>query len=208
MPDVTITVDTAATAGQAWAFVEEMDNWAPFLTGYQSHTKLDDRESLWVVRGELGGLSRIAEFRVMITEWIAPQRVTFTLEGIDEPFMGTGSFVIQPGEGAVSTAVDRGEPCPQPTVWRRLVDWVARRLVARIFGGGVARTPEPVRAAAPSAGAAVTSMTFHLNVNAGGGSGPILNLLLAPMLKPVAEDMAGKIVAALETRNGRVLAAG
>jgi carbon monoxide dehydrogenase subunit G len=99
VPAVEIQRPTSASPAAAWAFVSDMDWWAPLLTGYQSHEQIDDRRSRWTVRGELGGLTRLAEFDVVVTEWVEPARIAFTLEGRDDPFSGSGTFAIAPAGG-------------------------------------------------------------------------------------------------------------
>ena len=48
-----------------WDFVREMDNWAPFLTGYQSHEKQSEDESVWTLKGDLGSLTRTVTLQVI-----------------------------------------------------------------------------------------------------------------------------------------------
>jgi len=43
------------------------------------------------------------------------------------------------------------------------------------------------------------SLTFQLALHAGGTAGPMINALIAPMLRPVAEDFANKIARQVET---------
>jgi carbon monoxide dehydrogenase subunit G len=195
VPEVSLAADTAATPAEAWVFIENMENWAPFLTGYQRHETIDDRHSLWVVKGELAGLTLVAEFRVAITEWVAPSLVAFELEGVDEPFAGSGHFRIA---AAAGTAAGTATPRPARGWWARLRDAIARRLLRGVFGQrGTA--PPAVVVGAPAA----TRLECTLALNAGGGSGPIMNLLLAPMLPAIAQDMADRIIAALAERTAR-----
>ncbi|MET0547425.1 MAG: SRPBCC family protein [Caulobacterales bacterium] len=189
MPEVTLSAQCSATPQQAWAFVEHMDNWAPFLTGYQRHETIDERNSIWVVKGELGGLTRIAEFRVQITAWVEPERIAFELEGVDEPFAGHGIFSIAGAQSDPSPAA----PTMRPGILQRIRDWIARRILSQIFGSTETAKNQPT--AAPN-----TRLTCTLALNASGGSGPIMNILLAPMLPAIAQDMADKIVAALDQR--------
>jgi carbon monoxide dehydrogenase subunit G len=43
-----------------------------------------------------------------------------------------------------------------------------------------------------------TKLTFYLEIKAGGLIGPMVNAVLGPVLKPIAEDFAGKLVARIE----------
>jgi hypothetical protein len=186
MPGVELTVTTTASKAAVWNFVEDMDNWAPFLTGYQRHEKVDATESLWILKGELGGLTRVAELKVLITEWNGRDIVRFKLEGLDEPLNGTGSFLIFGAD-----AVDSATTAAPIGLIARLRDWFARHLIVRLFGDNT-----PAGRAAFDHPA--TALTFSLDLHAGGGMGAIMNLLIAPLLKPVAEDLATKIVARVE----------
>jgi carbon monoxide dehydrogenase subunit G len=69
-----------------WDFVKEMDNWAPFLTGYQAHEKQSETDSLWTLKGDVGVLARLVKFKVHITEWNGPERVSFDLGARPTPY--------------------------------------------------------------------------------------------------------------------------
>lgn len=187
MPAIEIERPVSAGPAAAWAFVADMDHWAPLLTGYQRHEQSDDRHSLWVVKGEIGGLTRLAEFDVTITEWAERDHIAFTLAGRDEPFTGTGAFHIVGAAGASGAA----DP-PIAGLWRRFRARVARWLLGRFTT--LAEAP-----AAATGGGAGCVLRCRLEVQAGGGSGPIMNLLLGPILEAVAIDTATRMVAALDT---------
>ena len=189
MPAVAIEKPTAASPATAWAFVAEMDHWAPLLTGYQRHEKIDATRSRWLVKGEIGGLSRTAEFEVTITQWVEPEHIAFTLEGLDEPFSGSGAFRV-----AGASAIAAGAPTSVGW-WARLRVRLARWLLGRVTSLSNAERPSGA-AEAPSEPRSVLSC--RLEIQAGGGSGPIMNLLLGPLLGAVAEDTATRIVQVLE----------
>lgn len=193
MPDVEHSTQVTVPIGTVWSFVEDMGNWAPFLTGYQRHETISRDESIWVVKGELGGLSRTAEFRVHVTEWREPELVTFTMEGLHEPVTGSGEFRAVALSAGSRPAV--AQPAPQSgggllsRWWSRLSRWLLRR-ATNSSDAPAAQARDPVEDK--------TQIIFRLKVNAGGATGPVLNLLLAPMLQPVAEDLANKIAEAVE----------
>jgi hypothetical protein len=85
-----------------------MNNWAPFTRGYQEHEVLNDRESIWTVKGDLGPISRITKFHVTITEWLEGERVAFTVAGLNEPITGQGAIQLSDASGAAQTEI-RGE---------------------------------------------------------------------------------------------------
>jgi carbon monoxide dehydrogenase subunit G len=105
MPEITYTTTMAAPRATVWEFVRDMNNWAPLTRGYQEHEVIDDRESIWTVKGDVGPISRVTKFRVNITEWVEGERVAFTVTGLNEPINGQGAITIADGEQAASTAI-------------------------------------------------------------------------------------------------------
>jgi carbon monoxide dehydrogenase subunit G len=81
-----------------WDFIKDYGNWAPMLKGYQSHEMINDKESIWMVRGEFGPFSRLTKFHTTITEWIQPERVAFELKGLNEPVTGGGFVNLLSGD--------------------------------------------------------------------------------------------------------------
>src|SRR5215813_438273 len=80
---------------QVWEFVRDMNNWAPFLTGYQSHVIESETDSIWTLKGDVGVLSRTVRLKAHVTEWSGPERVSFTLLGLDEVVEGGGTLTIE-----------------------------------------------------------------------------------------------------------------
>jgi carbon monoxide dehydrogenase subunit G len=180
--------------GTIWDFVREMDHWAQWVVGYQSHEKQSETESTWVLKGDVGVLARTVKFQVTVTEWAGPERVTFALRGLNEPMQGSGAFVMQ--------AVGAADPAPRPREGfvARLVAAIARFLF-RLRHGRVERAPA---GDAAGAGAAETRLTFRLRVDPGGPMAPMVNALIKPLLLPAAEDLANRILAHLEAESARV----
>jgi carbon monoxide dehydrogenase subunit G len=185
MAEHSCTVATELSEPEVWHFVREMDNWARFLTGYQSHSKRGETESVWTLKGDVGVLSRTLTFRVRVTEWAGPGRVAFELEGLNEPMRGAGSFSVRaaPPAGAESAAAaPRGRIA---RLWERLVRWLLRR------GRGA-------RAERPAPQLARSEMTFWLRVDPGGPMAPMIDAMMRPAMAAAAEDLAERIVAHLE----------
>ena len=148
MPEVEHKTLVNSPLDTVWGFVSVIDKWAPFLKGYQKHEEINDKESIWVLKGDVGVLSRIVEMKVNITDWDDDaKKVSFTVEGINEKATGGGTFL------AASQSPD------------------------------------------------TTELTFVLEINAGGMIGPVVNVLMKPMLRPVAKEMATKIKDAIESGN-------
>src|SRR5437773_942796 len=100
MPEVEYQTIIRRPRDAVWDFVKDMNNWAPFLTGYQKHEILSDTDSIWTLKGDVGVLSRTVQLQAHVTEWSGPGRVAFTLTGLNEPVQGGGTLVME--EDAVS----------------------------------------------------------------------------------------------------------
>lgn len=193
MPEVTCTTTMALSRETIWEFVKDMNNWAPFLTGYQKHEIVNETDSIWTLKGDVGMLSRTVRFQAHVTEWNGPQRVSFTLKGLNEEMDGGGCL-----EMAASDAPATPAPAPAPAGFlQRLLIALARFFFRRKFGAG----PERLTG---KTGGAVSKLTFTLRMDAGGPTGPLVNAMLAPALQPAAEDLANKIAAHLEQKHAKV----
>ena len=185
-------IDTHLAPGTIWEFVREMDHWAPLLTGYQSHEKQSDTESVWTLKGDVGVLARTLRFRVLVTEWAGPERVTFTLKGMNEPMAGEGAFSIQ----SIGASAPPAPPEPAPArglegLWERIVRFFFRR----------ARGPAVERAVPTDT--PTTRMIFRLRVDPGGPMAPMIDALMRPAMAAAAEDLAQRIVAHLEAGSAK-----
>ena len=105
MPDISYTTTMGAARPKVWDFVRDMNNWAPFTRGYQSHEIMNEKESLWTVKGDLGPISRITKVHVTITEWVEGERVGFTVRGLNEPLNGRGAIFLTDAEGGSRTQI-------------------------------------------------------------------------------------------------------
>jgi carbon monoxide dehydrogenase subunit G len=148
MPSVEHKTVVNAPLPIVWNFIKEMSNWAPFLEGYQKHEEINDTESIWTLKGDVGILCRIVEMKITITEWIDHEKVAFKINGITEKATGDGVFLASPGD-------------------------------------------------APD----TSKLYFQFTINAGGLIGPVANVLMKPMLRPVAEKMAVNIKGVIEKQN-------
>jgi carbon monoxide dehydrogenase subunit G len=179
--------------GTIWDFVREMDHWAQWVVGYQTHEKQSDTESVWVLKGDVGVLARTVRFQVTVTEWAGPERVSFALRGLNEPMQGSGAFVMEPVGAAGPAPAAR----PREGFLARLLAAIARFFFRLRHG----RAERP--ASTGTAGAAETRLTFHLRVDPGGPMAPMVNALIKPLLVPAAEDLANRILAHLEAEQAR-----
>jgi len=191
MPEVTYTTTMKLPVAEVWDFVKDMNNWAPFLTGYQNHEILSETESIWTLKGDVGVLSRVVKLKAHVTEWSGPERVSFTLTGLNEQVEGGGTLLMSPQTG------NRAPPSPpQRGIFRRLVTGFFR-LMMRLFNG---KGPERRELPPASSNGAGSFLSFTLRMEAGGATGPLVNAMLEPALLPAAEDLANRIAAHLEAR--------
>jgi len=100
MPDGKHTVELPVTIGNIWAYVSDIDRWAPLVPGYIEHQIISDRQSTWSFKGDLGFMKKTVKMRIDITEWTEPTRVTFNLTGLSDNFAGNGFFEAEELGGA------------------------------------------------------------------------------------------------------------
>ncbi|WP_050615102.1 CoxG family protein [Bacillus testis] len=92
MPAGTHTVQLPLGIKEIWDFVSDMDKWAPLVPGYINHEIINDKESTWEFKGDLGFMKKKVKLKIDITEWKEPTTVTFNLKGISDNFKGGGYF--------------------------------------------------------------------------------------------------------------------
>jgi carbon monoxide dehydrogenase subunit G len=193
MPEVEYTTTMALSCELVWEFVKDMNNWAPMLTGYQTHEILDETDSLWTLKGDVGILSRTVKLRAHVTEWVDREKVSFTLTGLNEKVDGGGVLVMETIETEAEAPAKEIIKKPKRRWFgRRFLDWFFRRMFKKKFG------PGPERLAAPATAAERARLTFTLRMDAGGPTGPLVNAMLGPALEPACQDLANKIAAHLE----------
>ncbi|GGO18822.1 SRPBCC family protein [Microbispora bryophytorum] len=217
MPQIQYTVQIATPVERVWAFVEHLPNWAPLMVGYQKVVEVNDRQSIWTLKGDVGMLTREVDLQADITVWEPLKRVEFTLTGLTEKLSGSGSFTLEPvtgddageaGTPAVESSAAAAPIAPAPRRKRRRLREAFARFQARMMRRMMKRADgadESVRAAAATIASAAADrsgegsrLTFELHVQPGGPMAPMLELLMAPMLEPAVSDLTTGIRAALE----------
>ncbi|MYL45869.1 SRPBCC family protein [Virgibacillus halodenitrificans] len=129
-----------------WKFISDMDNWAPLVPGYLSHKILNEKQSIWKLKGESGLIQKTVTLRIDIEEWREPNSVTFNLTGISENVVGKGYFKAKEVDtittemtGHLSIAA-KGVMAPMinsilksivPKTTKGLTESVAKRMTAR-----------------------------------------------------------------------------
>ena len=131
MPEVEYTTTLSLPREAVWSFVKDMNNWAPFLTGYQRHEILSDTDSIWTLKGDVGVLARVVKLKAHVTDWSGPDRVAFTLTGLNEPVEGGGELVMREGSNLPAAA-----PIVKRGLLRRVMDRLMRFLFRLVNGRG------------------------------------------------------------------------
>ena len=187
MPEVTYQTTVHRSIDDTWTLVKDMDNWAPYLLGYQRHEVKSETDSIWTLKGDVGVLARTVNIDVHIDEWNGPELVRFTLKGIDEAVEGSGRFTIVAANA--STEAGALVQTTQKSTLQRLVDWLFN-----LFNPKAADTGARADAyTGPSA-----ELTFYLNINPLGPTAPIVSVVMGPWMEKCAEELATKIVNELE----------
>jgi carbon monoxide dehydrogenase subunit G len=195
MPEVEYTTTMTLAPADVWEFVKDMNNWAPFLTGYQKHEIESDTDSVWTLKGDVGILSRVVRLRAHVTEWNGPERVSFTLTGLNEQVEGDGTLTMR-AYSAEAPAAEAPKK-KKSGFFKRLMERFFRWMFRRKFG------ESPQLPAASALRPAASELTFRLRMDAGGATGPLVNAMLGPALMPAAEDLAKKIAAHLENQRAK-----
>ena len=92
MPAGTHSVAVPLNINTIWEFVQDMNNWAPLVPGYIEHEIINDRESTWAFKGDLGFMKKKVKLKIDIKEWNEPSGVIFDLTGTSDNFKGGGYF--------------------------------------------------------------------------------------------------------------------
>lgn len=92
MPEGKHSIDINVPIERVWEFVSSINNWAPLVPGYITHEIINENESTWEFKGDLGFMKKTVKLKVDITEWREPNLVTFNLTGTSDNFKGDGYF--------------------------------------------------------------------------------------------------------------------
>lgn len=194
MAEVEYTTSARLPVEVIWDFVQEIDNWAPMLTGYQSHEKENADDSVWVLKGDVGAMTRTLKLRVHVSEWAGPERVVFQLEGLNEQMTGDGVFLMAPFEDADSAPASTG---PRYNLFQR-IGLAITRFFFRLFRGKAQRA----ETADAGPGKGMARLSFRLSMNPGGPMGPMINAMIKPAMVVAAEDLANRIIGNVEEKHG------
>lgn len=195
------SVDVDADIDELWEYMSHFENWAPHVIGFQKLEVVDDIRSIWTLRGDVGILAREVDIQVDLGEQVPGERAEFTLTGLTEKISGTGSFRMRP-LGTGDDADEAAQDAPSSTTnsskrWQRGLYNVVSR-------GMRSSSSEQEASSTTAATSTVTEndeleprgksrLTFKLEVSPGGPMAPMLEVLMAPMLKPAADDICERV---------------
>lgn len=216
MIEAEYAIDLDTPVEDVWRYVEVIENWAPFMIGFQKLQIVNDRRSIWTLRGDVGILARDVDIQVDITTWEPMSRAEFQLTGLTERLAGSGRFELSaapaaPAAGDVSTSAASGASTPAAAAapdatasasdpsgprsagregwWHRLQRRLAARLVRwlrRRSGPPAAPTTGTVSAAPTTETAAAAEASASRSA---GGSHLVFYLQIAPQgpMAPMVE---------------------
>lgn len=92
MPAGTHSISVPVNIDKIWEFVSDMNNWAPLVPGYIEHEIINENESTWAFKGDLGFMKKTVKLKIDIKEWNEPTGVVFDLTGMSDNFKGGGYF--------------------------------------------------------------------------------------------------------------------
>lgn len=148
MPEAVKCIEVTQDIDSLWVFVSDLRNWAPCMPGYQSMELVNEKESLWRLKGDVGIFKRVVPFIVRIHEMAAPSRIHFTLSGKGEPVEGGGTYTaeaLEPGRTRITLALSmEGRGMAKPVIDSLLGMTLQRdadRLVANILGALKVESP-------------------------------------------------------------------
>ena len=162
-----------------WEFVKDMNNWAPFLTGYQKHEILDETDSIWTLKGDVGHPERAssscgARHRVERRR----ERVVVHADRAERGRSTAAATLVMAPRGRRGSAPRRAGAAPEAVFFAA---HPRRALPLPLPAACTARAPV-ARAPAPGAGGRRRSSSSRLRMDAGGPTGPLVNAMLAPAL--------------------------
>jgi carbon monoxide dehydrogenase subunit G len=99
LPDVRERATIDVTRDEAWRFLLNIRNWASLFPGYQGIQILNDDDSLWRVKGDVGILTKLVTFRCHVTRWVEEEYVEFQLDCVEEKVSGFGNVSVAANAG-------------------------------------------------------------------------------------------------------------
>lgn len=86
------SIELPVSIQDIWNYISDIDQWATTVPGYVSHEIVNDKQSTWAIKGDMGILKKTANLKVEITEWLEPKKVAFQFKSLSNDFVGNGQY--------------------------------------------------------------------------------------------------------------------
>ncbi|WP_203554010.1 SRPBCC family protein [Bacillus sp. B15-48] len=86
------TMDLQVSIHKMWTYISDINRWAPTIPGYVSHEIVNEKQSKWAIKGDLGLMKKTANLQVDIKQWEEPKKVSFDFKSLSGDFVGNGSY--------------------------------------------------------------------------------------------------------------------
>jgi carbon monoxide dehydrogenase subunit G len=86
------TIELPVSIEKVWTYIRDIDNWAATVPGYEEHEIVNEKQSTWAIKGDMGILKKTAKLQVEINEWVEPKKVAFQFRSLSEDFVGKGHY--------------------------------------------------------------------------------------------------------------------
>ena len=67
------SIELPISIQEIWNYISDIDKWATTVPGYESHEIVNEKQSTWAIKGDMGILKKTAKLKVEITEWVEPK---------------------------------------------------------------------------------------------------------------------------------------
>lgn len=198
------SVDLHVDVDVLWDYMWDFSNWARHVIGYQKFEVVNESRSLWTLRGDVGILAREVDFQVDLIKAEPKSSAEFEITGLTENISGMGAFQIR-SLGDEAAGEDAAPVGTSPEGTKRWQRGLYRAMSRGIRGtdrtseqggshpqtdGGDTTVESEVE---EPAGPPKSRLSFQLQVTPGGPMAPMLEVLMAPLMKPAADDICERI---------------
>lgn len=73
---------------KVWEIIGAYEMWGPLLPGYLGHERINEKESVWKIKREIGFIKTKFDIGIGIKEWNEPHSIKFQFEDRKERFSG------------------------------------------------------------------------------------------------------------------------
>ncbi|HDR7656030.1 MULTISPECIES: SRPBCC family protein [Bacillus] len=95
-----------------WIFINNINNWAPLVSGYVKHRIINNQHSSWRLYGDIGIIKRNVDLHVKIIEQKDYDKISFTIASPTKKLTGSGFFhaeAISPSKKRITSELEMKE---------------------------------------------------------------------------------------------------